>query len=177
MMTRFDVALFLKSTYRTVVVSFWLSFILWLMSMKTLHVYVFTLQTVFHVQYGSLFRFHGTVSFDMRDALFLLSQTTPEFWKTWHDFEVHHGNEDTFREMLRIKRSVQAQFNTQVKRDKPRGANEFARPLPYIRRYMNLYFAEQYTYRARQNPCPLARGKWVPVRGKQVSLATWRPGK
>lgn len=32
----------------------------------------------------------------------------------WHDFEVRHGNEDTFREMLRIKRSVQAQFNTQV---------------------------------------------------------------
>ncbi|KAK3752668.1 hypothetical protein QZH41_006488 [Actinostola sp. cb2023] len=39
---------------------------------------------------------------------------TAEFWKTWNDFEVHHGNEDTFREMLRIKRSVQAQFNTQV---------------------------------------------------------------
>ncbi|KAI9281887.1 hypothetical protein BY458DRAFT_486749 [Sporodiniella umbellata] len=33
-----------------------------------------------------------------------------EFWKTWHDFEVHHGNEDTFKEMLRIKRSVQATF-------------------------------------------------------------------
>ena len=33
----------------------------------------------------------------------------------WHDFEVQHGNEDTFREMLRIKRSVQAQFNTQVR--------------------------------------------------------------
>ncbi|KAI9487355.1 MAG: pre-mRNA splicing factor Syf-1 [Benjaminiella poitrasii] len=32
------------------------------------------------------------------------------FWKTWHDFEVQHGNEDTFKEMLRIKRSVQATF-------------------------------------------------------------------
>ena len=41
-------------------------------------------------------------------------QTTASFWKTWHDFEVHHGNEDTFREMLRIKRSVQAKYNTQV---------------------------------------------------------------
>merc|ERR1719427_1475843 len=39
---------------------------------------------------------------------------TPLYWKTWHDFEVKHGNEDTFREMLRIKRSVQAQYNTQV---------------------------------------------------------------
>ena len=27
---------------------------------------------------------------------------------------MRHGNEDTFREMLRIKRSVQAQFSTQV---------------------------------------------------------------
>nr|XP_043610464.1 pre-mRNA-splicing factor SYF1 [Erigeron canadensis] len=29
-----------------------------------------------------------------------------DFWKKWHDFEVQHGNEDTFRDMLRIKRSV-----------------------------------------------------------------------
>ena len=37
-----------------------------------------------------------------------------EFWKKWEGFEVQHGNEDTFKEMLRIKRSVQAQFNTDV---------------------------------------------------------------
>lgn len=36
----------------------------------------------------------------------------PEYWTTWHDFEVAHGNEETFREMLRIKRSVQASFST-----------------------------------------------------------------
>ena len=33
------------------------------------------------------------------------------FWTTWHDFEVAHGNEDTFREMLRVKRSVKAHFS------------------------------------------------------------------
>jgi len=33
-----------------------------------------------------------------------------EFWKTWRGFEVQHGNEDTFRDMLRIKRSVQATY-------------------------------------------------------------------
>ncbi|CAL8465590.1 g5126 [Coccomyxa elongata] len=33
------------------------------------------------------------------------------FWKQWNDFEVAHGNEDTFREMLRIKRSVAASFS------------------------------------------------------------------
>jgi len=38
-------------------------------------------------------------------------QTVLSFWKTWHDFEVQHGNEDTFREMLRVKRSVQARYS------------------------------------------------------------------
>jgi len=37
-----------------------------------------------------------------------------EFWNTWHAFEVRHGSEETFREMRRVKRSVQAQFNTQI---------------------------------------------------------------
>ncbi|KXL43942.1 hypothetical protein M433DRAFT_132302 [Acidomyces richmondensis BFW] len=37
-----------------------------------------------------------------------------DFWKKWEGFEVQHGNEDTFKEMLRVKRSVQAQFNTDV---------------------------------------------------------------
>ncbi|VDO92828.1 unnamed protein product [Soboliphyme baturini] len=37
-----------------------------------------------------------------------------EFWQVWKEFEVKHGNEDTVREMLRIKRSVQATYNTQI---------------------------------------------------------------
>merc|ERR1712137_290255 len=32
----------------------------------------------------------------------------------WRKFEERHGNVDTFREMLRIRRSVQAQYSTQV---------------------------------------------------------------
>ena len=36
------------------------------------------------------------------------------FWAEWNNFEIETGSEDTFREMLRIKRSVQAQFNTEV---------------------------------------------------------------
>lgn len=36
----------------------------------------------------------------------------PRFWAEWNSFEIETGSEDTFREMLRIKRSVQAQFNT-----------------------------------------------------------------
>ena len=34
------------------------------------------------------------------------------YWKRWNDFEVSHGNEETFREMLRVKRSVEASFST-----------------------------------------------------------------
>ncbi|XP_064395800.1 pre-mRNA-splicing factor SYF1-like [Halichondria panicea] len=49
---------------------------------------------------------HGSQMSDPRIA--------KSYWKAWQQFEVRHGNEDTFREMLRIKRSVQAQFNTQV---------------------------------------------------------------
>ncbi|XP_065715384.1 pre-mRNA-splicing factor SYF1 [Patagioenas fasciata] len=39
---------------------------------------------------------------------------TGAFWQTWKEFEIRHGNEDTIRELLRIKRSVQATYNTQV---------------------------------------------------------------
>ena len=38
----------------------------------------------------------------------------PTFRTRWKEFEVKHGNEDTVREMLRIKRSVQHMYNTQV---------------------------------------------------------------
>lgn len=41
-------------------------------------------------------------------------RVTKIFWDTWLEFERKHGNEDTMREMMRIKRSVQALFNTQV---------------------------------------------------------------
>ncbi|KAJ1765993.1 pre-mRNA-splicing factor syf1 [Coemansia sp. RSA 1813] len=37
---------------------------------------------------------------------------SPQLWSVWHEFEVRHGNEDTFKDMLRVKRSVQARFNT-----------------------------------------------------------------
>lgn len=34
------------------------------------------------------------------------------FWDEWNTFEIEHGNEETFREMLRMKRSVAAQNTT-----------------------------------------------------------------
>ena len=38
-------------------------------------------------------------------------RVSAKFWNTWKDFEVRHGNEDTLKEMLRIKRSVQVGQN------------------------------------------------------------------
>lgn len=38
-------------------------------------------------------------------------RTDKAFWTEWNQFEVQHGNEDTFREMLRIKRSVGASYS------------------------------------------------------------------
>jgi pre-mRNA-splicing factor SYF1 len=40
-------------------------------------------------------------------------RVNPQFWAEWKQFEVDTGSIDTFREMLRIRRSVQAQFNTE----------------------------------------------------------------
>ncbi|CAI9087637.1 OLC1v1021756C1 [Oldenlandia corymbosa var. corymbosa] len=34
-----------------------------------------------------------------------------DFWLKWQEFEVQHGNEDKFREMLRVKRSVSARYS------------------------------------------------------------------
>jgi len=41
-------------------------------------------------------------------------RSTKGFWTTWKTFESKHGNEDTVKELLRIQRSVQATYNTQV---------------------------------------------------------------
>lgn len=47
-------------------------------------------------------------------AQFSDPKSSPSFYEAWRKFEVKHGNEDTFREMLRVKRSVQASFQTDV---------------------------------------------------------------
>lgn len=41
-------------------------------------------------------------------------RVSTDYWEKWDAFEIKYGNEDTYKEMLRIKRSVQAQFNTDV---------------------------------------------------------------
>ncbi|EDQ86376.1 uncharacterized protein MONBRDRAFT_28344 [Monosiga brevicollis MX1] len=56
-------------------------------------------------------------------------KSAKKFWDAWEDFEVRHGNEDTYREMLRIKRSVAAQSNTSSNVNVFRAAEEAARAL------------------------------------------------
>lgn len=47
----------------------------------------------------------------MASSVFKYSKLAHRFrFQKWREFEVAHGNEDTFRDMLRIKRSVQAVY-------------------------------------------------------------------
>jgi len=44
-------------------------------------------------------------------ALFSPPAERKDFWQRWHEFELRHGNPDTFREMLRIRRTVHVQHS------------------------------------------------------------------
>ncbi|XP_020574450.1 pre-mRNA-splicing factor SYF1 [Phalaenopsis equestris] len=67
------------------------------------------------MKYAELERNLGEI--DRARAIFVFAsqfadpRSDSDFWKRWNDFEVQHGNEDTFREMLRVKRSVLASFS------------------------------------------------------------------
>lgn len=47
----------------------------------------------------------------MYGSQFADPRAAADFWDTWHEFEVQHGNQDTFKEMLRVKRTVAAQYS------------------------------------------------------------------
>jgi pre-mRNA-splicing factor SYF1 len=47
-------------------------------------------------------------------AQFADPRKDPGYWRQWREFEEAHGNEDTFREMLRVQRSVETAYS-QVK--------------------------------------------------------------
>eukprot|EP00884_Botryococcus_braunii_P003276 jgi/Botrbrau1/1294/Bobra.0063s0011.1 len=67
------------------------------------------------VRYATLERRLGEI--DRARAIFVHASSLADplrdktFWREWNEFEVSHGNEDTFREMLRIRRSVAASFS------------------------------------------------------------------
>ena len=46
------------------------------------------------------------------------------YWQRWRSFEEAHGNEDTFRDMLRVQRSVETAFA-----HVSNGGNSFCGPL------------------------------------------------
>ncbi|CDJ65681.1 XPA-binding protein, putative [Eimeria necatrix] len=53
-----------------------------------------------------------------------------EFWDAWRELEVAYGNEDTFKDMLRIKRSVIAQYSQVHHNVAELTASEVPKPLP-----------------------------------------------
>ncbi|OEH78421.1 putative XPA-binding protein [Cyclospora cayetanensis] len=53
-----------------------------------------------------------------------------EFWDEWRNLEVAYGNEDTFKDMLRIKRSVIAQYSQVHHNVAELTASEVPKPLP-----------------------------------------------
>ncbi|XP_072976076.1 uncharacterized protein [Typha angustifolia] len=67
------------------------------------------------IKYAELERSLGEI--DRARALYIFAagyadpRSDPNFWKKWKDFEIQHGNEDTFRDMLRISRTVSANYS------------------------------------------------------------------
>ncbi len=45
-------------------------------------------------------------------AQFANPKSDTRFWGIWHDFEVQHGNTDTYKDMRRIQRSVELSYST-----------------------------------------------------------------
>lgn len=66
------------------------------------------------------------------------AQFAPEdaaYWDAWRQFEVGHGNEDTFRDMLRIKRSVETAHNVlayQARAQVPQQPEQLREPPPGV---------------------------------------------
>jgi pre-mRNA-splicing factor SYF1 len=59
-----------------------------------------------------------------------------DLWDKWQDFETQHGNEETFKEMLRIRRTILAKFNnapiTLVKKAVESAENGSSNTVPFI---------------------------------------------
>ena len=72
-------------------------------------------------------------------------QTQITFWKMWLDFEGRHGNKETFKEMKRIERSVQAEF-AQVRREMVNVINMINMIVMNVKRIIILYTFFTYTH-------------------------------
>ncbi|MFS7970712.1 putative tetratricopeptide-like helical domain superfamily [Helianthus anomalus] len=65
------------------------------------------------IKYAELEHSLGEIDRARKIYIYASCLTDPhsDLWINWHAFEVQHGNEDTFRDMLRIKRSVNARHS------------------------------------------------------------------
>lgn len=55
----------------------------------------------------------------MHGCQFANPQIDAEYWKRWNAFEISYGNEDSYREMLRLKRSIEAKFAAEISFERP----------------------------------------------------------
>merc|ERR1711963_579305 len=88
------------------------------------------------------------------------------------DFEVKHGNEDTLREMLRIKRSVQHTYNTQVNMMSAQmlsGAIQNSVPAPPAKQDDMKMLEEKMSADKENRPDAQARSNIMFVRGETQS--------
>ncbi|XP_033253065.1 pre-mRNA-splicing factor syf1 homolog [Drosophila miranda] len=112
---------------------------------------------------------------DRARAIYAHRCAIPASQRTWKEFEVRHGNEDTMREMLRIKRSIQATYNTQVNMMAAQNTNGVAADAgagsgPDAMRLLEEK-ARQAAAEAKQKPAEKAASNIMFVRGETQGAA------
>lgn len=71
---------------------------------------------LFGLRYAKLEKMLGEIDRARQIFNYLAPMVDPEidhylFWKTWEEFELAVGNEDTFKEMMRVRRTVESKYS------------------------------------------------------------------
>ena len=107
-------------------------------------------------------------------------RTNAGFWQKWEAFEVQHGNEDTFKEMLRIKRSVQAQYKYVIflPPSFPTGYHRWLLTNQTVPMSISLHRKQSRAASSLLKTAPKARKKGAKKwRVQRKKLMPWRPWK
>jgi pre-mRNA-splicing factor SYF1 len=72
--------------------------------------------TLFGLRYAQVERKLGETDRARQIMNYLSSLVDPEldshrFWESWEEFEMSFGNEDTYKEMMRVKRTVESKYS------------------------------------------------------------------
>lgn len=71
---------------------------------------------LFGLRYAKLEKKLGEIDRSRQIFNYLAPMVDPEidhhlFWKTWEEFELAVGNEDTFKEMMRVRRTIESKYS------------------------------------------------------------------